>query len=176
MKSRQRYLPWLLIVLASLLLAFVLLRLNNRVKPLAVYPEPGGQVSIYGRLGVTFNQPMASGSVESHFAVQPEVEGAFTWEGSTLWFVPGERLDPEEVYQVIIAAGAESANGRKLRMPITWQAIVREPDLLYLVLDTTGGDLWRFEFNSGETYPLTNTNASVIGFAPGPNGDFIAYA
>jgi Tol biopolymer transport system component len=119
---------------------------------------------------------MASGSVESHFTVQPEVEGAFPWDGPTLWFVPDERLDPGQVYQLTIAAGAESANGRKMRTPITWQAIVREPDLLYLVVDTTGGDLWRFEFNSDETYPLTNTNASVIDYAPSPNGDFIAYA
>lgn len=176
MRLRQRVLPWLLIVLVTLITAFILLRLNNRVQPLAVYPEPGEQVSIFGRFGVSFNQPMAAGSVESHFSVLPEVEGTFTWEGPTLWFIPAEKLDPGQNYQLTINPGVEADSGRQLMTPITWEAVVREPDLLYLVLDTNGGDLWRFEFSTGEIKALTNTNANVIDFAPSPSGDNITYA
>lgn len=176
MKSRRRYLPWLLVILAGLLASFVLLRLANRVQPLAVYPGPGEQISIYSRFGVTFNQPMDSGSVEAHFTIQPPIEGQFNWDGPTLWFAPQQQLVSGQVYQMTINSGAQSEFERKLTAPITWQGTVREPDLLYLVLDTTGGDLWRYEFSTGDSFALTETNSSVIDFTPSPNGDMIAYA
>ena len=176
MKSPHRSLTWLLLILASLLVAFLLLRLRNSVQALDVYPAPGEEISIYGNIGLTFNQPMKTGSVEAHFAIQPQVEGKFFWEGQTLWFNPHQVLDLGQVYQVSIHAGAESETGRKLSTPITWQAAIRAPSLLYLVLDTTGGDLWRYDFTTGSTQALTNTDASVIDFAPNPNGDHIAYA
>ena len=176
MQSRNRSLPWLLLILASLLLAFVLLRLRNRVQALAVYPEDGVQLSMVGRIGITFNQPMNTDSIEAHFSIQPEVKGTFTWEGTTLWFTPDESLAPAQTYRVAIAAGAEAENGRQLGTPITWQALIREPDLVYLVLDTSGGDLWRFNYASGAAQPLTKTGANVVDFAPSPTGDLIVYA
>jgi Tol biopolymer transport system component len=176
MKSRRRNITWLMLVFAALLATFVLLRLRNRVQALAVYPQPGEQISILGKVGVTFNQPMNSDSVEAHFAIQPSVEGGFAWDGATLWFIPHPKLNPGQIYQVTISEGAESENGRKLSAPFTWQATVREPALLYLVLDTTGGDLWRYEFTSNETFPVTDTNGSVTDFAPSPTGDIIVYA
>lgn len=176
MGHRNRSLPLLLLILASLLLAFVLLRLRNRVQALVVYPEDGVQVSMFRRIGITFNQPMDTDSVEAHFSIQPKVEGTFSWEGTTLWLVPDGSLGPGQTYRLAIATGAEAENGRQLRTPITWQATIREPDLVYLVLDTTGGDLWRLEVASGAAHPLTDTGASVVDFAPSPTGDRIAYA
>ncbi|MFU8826942.1 MAG: Ig-like domain-containing protein [Brevefilum sp.] len=176
MKWRQGYTTYLLIALAALLAAFGLLRLRNRVGHLAVYPGLAEQISMYGRLGVTFNQPMNTASAEAHFTVQPAVQGDFVWEGRTLWFTPRQPLDPTQVYQVTVSPGAEAANSRRLHTPIIWQASVREPDILFLRLDTTGGDLWRYEFASGLATPMTDTDASIIDFAPSPTGDLVAYA
>ena len=176
MKLRNRYLPWLLLILAGLLIAFALLRFRNRVQALAVYPGADETISIYGRIGITFNQPMNTASTEALFSIQPTVEGTFDWQEHTLWFTPNQKLNPEQIYQATIALGAEAENGQKLNRAITWQIAIREPDLLYLALNTTGGDLWRYEFASGKTDSLTDTNANVIDFAPSSNGEKIAYA
>lgn len=175
MGHRNRSLPWLLVILAGLVLAFVVLRLRNRVQVLAVYPDDGVPISMFGRIGVTFNQPMDADSVEASFSILPEKTGRFSWEGTTLWFIPGESFAPGQTYRVEIATGAEAENGRKLGTPIRWQATIRKPDLVYLVLDSTGGDLWRLELATGTTLPITETNASVIDFAPNRMGDRIAY-
>jgi Tol biopolymer transport system component len=176
MKFRKWYLPWLLIVAMILTAAFIYLRLANRVQPLRFFPEPGEGISIHGQIGVTFNQPMDPASVEAHFSIEPHIEGEFSWDWNTLYFIPGEKLDPGQTYQVSIAPGAQAENGRKLRTPIEWQVTVREVDLLYLVLGTQGGDLWRYDFATGQTYAITETDQAVIDFKPSPTGDTIAYA
>ncbi|HOE70995.1 MAG TPA: Ig-like domain-containing protein [Brevefilum sp.] len=81
----------------------------------------------------------------------PHLEGSLTWDGPTLWFTPLQQLDPNQVYQVAISAGAQSIHGHKLWKSITWQASVREPALLYLVLDTDEGGLYRLDFSTGES-------------------------
>jgi Tol biopolymer transport system component len=176
MKFRNRYLPWLLIVVIILTAAFIYLRHANRVQPLGFFPEPGEQTSIHGKIGVTFNQPMNQASVESHFSIEPHIEGELSWDLNTLWFIPGEKLDPGQTNQASIAPGAQAVNGRKLRQPIEWQVTIREVDLLYLVLGTQGGDLWRYDFATGQTYAITETDQAVIDFKPSPTGDRIAYA
>lgn len=176
MKFRNRYLPWLLMISAVLTVTFVVLRRHNRVQWLAIYPEDGQEISIYGKFGLTFNQPMDTASVEERFSLQPSLAGDFTWEGNALWFVPQAPLDPAQVYQASISSGVKAKNGRALRGTITWQIAVREPELLYLVLGEAGGDLWRLDLASGQTDPLTNTNANVIDFSPSTTGDRITYA
>jgi Tol biopolymer transport system component len=176
MKFRNRYLPWLLIVVAILAAAFLFLRLANRVQPLGFFPDTGEQISIHEKIGVTFNQPMNPASVEAHFSIDPYVEGEFAWDRNTLWLIPVEKLDPGQTYHASIAPGAQAENGRKLRQPIEWQVTVREVDLLYLVLGTQGGDLWRYDFATGQTYAITETDQAVIDFKPSPTGDRIVYA
>lgn len=176
MKSHHQRIRWLILVLASLIIAFVILRLRNQVRGVAVYPEESGEISIRGRIGVTFNQPMNTDSVKEHFSILPEVAGDLISESKSFWFIPNDKLDPAQAYQVTIAAGAESLSGRKLRKPIVWEVKVREPDLLYLVLEKTGGDLWLFDSTSGQTHPLTHTQGALIDFMPSPTGDRIAYA
>ncbi|MBW6465515.1 MAG: Ig-like domain-containing protein [Brevefilum sp.] len=176
MKFRHRYLPWLLSAVIFLTAAFVFLRLSNRVQPLGFFPETGEQISIHGKIGVIFNQPMVPASVEAHFSIEPHVAGEFSWDWNTLWFTPTEPLDPGQTYQASIVPGAQAENGRKLRQSIEWLVKIREVDLLYLVLGTEGGDLWHYEFATGQTYAITETGQALIDFKPSPTGDRIAYA
>lgn len=124
-----------------------------------------------------FDQPMIPTSVELHFSISPHVEGDFSWEEDrTLWFSPSVLLDPETDYQVRIAAGAQAESGRKLMQDYSWTVAVRQPDILYLVLQDIGGDLWRYERDTGLTYPLTDTAGNVFDFAVDPTGEWIVYA
>ncbi len=176
MKNRHRYLPWLVIVLAGLVLAFVLLRLQNRVQISAVHPAQGEPISMFGKIGVSFNQAMNTASVEDRFTIEPALLGQVTWEGNTLWFTPESALDPTQVYTAFLTRGAQALTGRTLGRTHTWQVEVRHPDIIYLSLDTAGGELWRYVWSTGAVYPLTNTAATVIDFAPSSNGNQIAYA
>jgi Tol biopolymer transport system component len=175
MNFRNRYLPWLLSLVFLLTAAFVFLRLSNRVQPLGFFPEPGDQISIYGKIGVTFNQPMDPASVEAHFSIDPHIEGEFSQEQNTFWFTPNQKLDLGQIYQASITPGVQAQNGRKLRTPIEWQITARAVDLLYLVLGTEGGDLWHYDFATGQTFAITATEQTVIDFKPSPSGDRIAY-
>ncbi len=176
MKTRNRYLPWLIIVLTGLVFAFVILRLQNRVRITQVHPDQGEPISIYGKIGVSFNQAMHTSSVEKRFSIEPAVPGQVTWEGNILWFTPDHALDPDQAYTATLARGAQALSGRRLGKSHSWQIEVRHPDLLYMSLDTAGGELWRYEWVTGSTLPLTETDATVIDFAPSPNGGHITYA
>lgn len=169
----------LIILLGIIGLILVLLAVGDRVgvQVIATYPHPDEPISIRGRIGLVFDQPMLKNSVEEHFLIAPQVEGEFTWEEDrTFWFSPSVLLDPEIEYQVSITAGAEAESGRKLLNDVSWEVTVRQPDIVYLVLEEEGGDLWRYQMNTGITYPLTNTDGNVIDFAVAPSGDWIAFA
>jgi Tol biopolymer transport system component len=176
MKSENRRFRWLLLVLTSLIIIFIILRLRNQVRHVAVYPQEDGEISVFGRIGVTLNQPMNIDSVKEHFSILPEVKGDMISEGNSIWFIPNDKLNPDQVYRVSIDPGAQGSSGRKLRKPIVWEVKVREPDLLYLVVAYTGGDLWLYDTTTGETQPLTHTQGELIDFMPSPTGDQIAYA
>jgi Tol biopolymer transport system component len=169
-------LPWLIFALITLAAVFIFLRLQNRVQPVSLWPAEDERISMFGKIGVTFNQPMNASSVEERFTIKPAITGQFQWEGNTFWFLPDQALDPTQAYQATIAPGAEAENGRKLRTALTWKVNVRIPSLVYLVLDTSGGDLWRYEFPSATRFPLTTTNNAIIDFSPSPTGNLIAYA
>ena len=176
-KSFDRFV--LLILVGIVVLIFALLVFGDRVgvQPVLVVPQPGEATSIHGRIGVMFDQPMISTSVETHFSISPHVEGELYWEDAqTLWFTPSGLLDPETAYLFTIAAGAEAESGRKLLQDYSWTVPVRQPDILYLVLDEAGGDIWRYETETGLTYPLTNTAGNVVDFSVDLTGEWIVFS
>jgi len=130
---------------------FFILRLQNRVQALTAPPGSGRagqqQWQVWSDLQSADGHPFSRSPVHN----SPPLEGSFTWDGPTLWFTPLQQLDPNQVYQVAISAGAQSIHGHKLWKSSTWQASVREPALLYLVLDTDEGGLYRFDFSTGES-------------------------
>lgn len=176
-KSFDRFVIFILMVILGLIITLILLGDRVGVQATALYPQPGTATSIHGKLGLTFNEPMKPSSVESHFSVTPHIDGVFTWEDAqTLWFTPSELLDPETDYEVTITGGAEAESGRKMLNDHVWTITVRHPDILYLVLQDIGGDLWRYETETGSTFQLTDTGGSVFDFAVDRTGDWIIYS
>jgi len=168
-----------LIVLALLLgLILLILTLGDRVgvQVSAVIPAEGESIGVYGPFGLQFQQTMDHASVETHFSTIPAIPGNLNWDGDTLWFYPETPFDPTQKVTIVLAAGAESANGRQLIDTQQWTYPVRSPDMLYLVLSENGGDLWHWVNGSQSSLPVTDTGGAVIDFAPNRTGEAIVYA
>lgn len=175
MQIRNRFVLSLLVTLVIIVLIFGVFRTINRVQITAFYPDESQSLSSHGRIRITFNQPMNPGSVESHFSFSPPVEGQFSWEGNTLWFTPVIILDPSLTYQVVLAAGVRSQSNRILQKTVEWSFKVRAADILFMKPGEAGGDLWLYSITEDRSHQLTDTDNTVVDFAPSPTGDFIAY-
>lgn len=174
-KFDRRVILFLIIVL---LLALILILQGDRVgvQINAVIPAEGERVGAYGPIGIRFNEEMDQDSVESHFSITPAIKGTFSWEGDTLWFFPRLPFVQSQTYQVTLDSGSKSVENRELLKSMVWTVEVRSPDIVYLVLDDTGGDLWRYDLQSETTHELTKTEGKVIDFSPSLSGNLIAYA
>ncbi len=83
-------------------------------------PYPGEFLLLDGPVTLTFNQAMDQASVESAFALDPAVEGAFEWiDGRTVRFTPGEGWARDAAYTLTVGTGAQSEDGAAMADPYT---------------------------------------------------------
>jgi hypothetical protein len=66
---------------------------------------------------VVFSEAVDHGSAETAFSVDPRVEGAFSWSGTTLTFTPALRLPLETDFVVTIAPGVRDPAGNVQQQP-----------------------------------------------------------
>jgi hypothetical protein len=60
---------------------------------------------------VTFSEAVQAQSAEAAFRIDPGVDGAFSWSGTTLTFTPAERLPLETQFSVLVVAGVRDEAG-----------------------------------------------------------------
>lgn len=166
----------LAVLLAGALIYFQVTNHEHTIKVETVTLAENGQIGVYGPVGLQFNQPMNQASVESHISFKPKTPGRFEWVQNTLWFFPDEPIDPGQNFTLSLRSGAKSADGEKLNMIIDWSLSIRSTEVLYLVLNQNGGDLWRWNFSTEAAEPVTNTDGTIIDFAPNRTGEAIVYA
>ncbi len=176
MKSFDRLVIIILLLVAGLIAFLVLQGDRVGVQINAFYPQPGEQLSAFSQIGIAFNQEMVKTSVEERLTIEPVMPGDFLWENDTLWFRPATTWQPDQVYSFTLQTGAESQDGRLLLEEQSWQAAVRQPGIIYLVLDEHGGDLWRLDFETRTAWQLTQTEGSIIDYAVHPSGETIAFS
>jgi uncharacterized protein YkwD len=81
--------------------------------PPALPADTADNASSRTEIHIGFSAAMNHADVEDAFLMSPAVSGTFSWEGSTLVFTPGERLDPGARYAISIA-GAHDLQGNPL--------------------------------------------------------------
>lgn len=75
---------------------------------------PGGDAHLAQTLtaiDIEFTEPVKRTTVESRFRIEPAVDGAFTWDGSTAIFTPSHKLPADSDFTISIAPGVEDLAG-----------------------------------------------------------------
>ena len=62
-------------------------------------------------IDIEFSEPVLTATVESRFHIEPAVDGAFTWDGSTAIFTPSQKLSPDSDFTISIDSGYEDLAG-----------------------------------------------------------------
>ncbi|HVO43975.1 MAG TPA: Ig-like domain-containing protein, partial [Aggregatilineales bacterium] len=131
---------------------------------------------------ITFTDRMDTASVESHFGVNPPVEGKFTWSGSVVTFSPKAALTPGRTYTVTLRSGARNIQGRIITQDRSWTLTIGMPRVVYLApavrdRDFSPPNLWMVDPASpASARQLTFARTEVIDFEPSPDGTRIAYS
>jgi hypothetical protein len=68
-------------------------------------------------LEVNFNEPVATDDAEAAVRIEPAVEGAVTWSGSTMIFTPADPLEIETEYVFTIDDGIRDLSGNPMTEP-----------------------------------------------------------
>lgn len=62
-------------------------------------------------IDIEFSEPVRISTAESRIRIEPPIEGAFTWDGSTAIFTPSHKLPSDTEFTVSIAPGVEDLVG-----------------------------------------------------------------
>lgn len=73
-----------------------------------------GDMEINTRISITFNQEVDHESAQRKFAINPSVNGSFSWEGNTLRFTPQENMRYGTQYNVGLEKGIVAVHGTEL--------------------------------------------------------------
>ncbi len=169
------FLIFVAMVLAVVLLLLFILPAQERFTIVEVNPLEGETLSAYGRIGMTFDQPMDHAGVEAAFAIQPAIEGRFFWVGNRFWFQPLTAFDPAQTYQARLSGNLHTAAGETVAVDQSWSLRIRQPELIYFQPLDPGGELWLMNLEDGSTTQLTQTGGKVVDFAADRPGEQIAY-
>ena len=63
---------------------------------------------------VVFSEPVERPTAERAFTISPQVDGTFSWTGSTMSFTPHERLPLDTRFQVRVLRGVQDAAGNRM--------------------------------------------------------------
>jgi uncharacterized protein YvpB len=62
-------------------------------------------------INLSFDQPVDTSSVQSHFQISPAADGSFLWNNNQLTFTPTSLLDYQTNYQISLSSGITSLFG-----------------------------------------------------------------
>ena len=174
----RKILTGLIILFGVILIILQFTESQNDLSVEIVLIGDSEQIGRYGPVGLKFNQPMDHQSVESRISFNPTTPGHFTWVENTVWFYPEAAFAFDSDYGVTLfmRSGAKSLEGEDLNMKLEWGLPFRPAQILYLVLNQTGGDLWRWSPSTQTSIQITDTGGSVIDFAPNRSGEQIVFA
>ena len=90
--------------------------------PTVVSSSPTGtDVPVDSVIAITFSEEMDHPVAEDAFSIDPSVDVAFAWAGSTMTVTPSPSLEYSTIYTVTIDTGARSASGIHLNTAHIWQ-------------------------------------------------------
>jgi Tol biopolymer transport system component len=141
----------------------------------ATYPKTGGEVSAWGRVGISFGQPMRTETINSLFKIEPAVPGQIQWDGNTLWYVPRQPFQPGATYHMTLLPGGYASDGRQVKQKLDDVFTIRQPQILFISSKADQNELWVISQDGGTAHALTSTGGKVDDYSVSLDGEQIAY-
>lgn len=140
--------------------------------------SPLGTAHSTSRITIRFNEAMDRQTVEPRFRVEPPLDGAFTWAGTTMQFRPAAAMQPGATYTAILEAGARSQTGRAVLSEYQFSFTVGQPRVAYLApADGIPQNVWLVDANDPATsQQVTFSPSGIYDYAISPDGTRMAFA
>jgi Tol biopolymer transport system component len=128
--------------------------------------ESGGPVPGGAPLEIVFSRRMQVDTVERLLSTDPPREGVFSWQGSTLRFLPDEPWPSGGMVNVRIDRGARAAGFPQLPISseTSWSFQIDEPRLAYLYPSDEPSEIFSLDLRSGTITQLSNSPGGVLDF------------
>lgn len=175
----SRFDSLVLLVIAGLVAAIgLVILLGDRVGVQLRSAGPVGMASSTTPIFVQFNEAMNWDTVTERLRVDPELDGDFSWRGTTLSFQPGKALEPGTSYEVYLEGGAQSESGRALLADHTFSFTIRRPRVAYLApADAVPQNIWMANpVDPSSAEQITFSPSGIINFDISPDGRQIAFS
>ncbi len=175
---KRRVFLLVLVVVASLVLAGVLVYRWGTPRLVQMQPEGGAQgIPAGAPLRLTFSREMQRATVEEQLKLQPNVQGQLAWEGRTLTFTPAQPWPSGGTVQVRLGKGGRAAGF--LSLPLSqeyiWSFDVAAPRLTYLYPSTGPAGIYSLNLTTGEIQTLVPESENVLDFDVSSTGVEIYY-
>lgn len=168
-----------LLVIAALVVGVgVTLLLGDRVGVTLQRVGPLGVARSTSAVTLQFSEPMDRATVEQRLRLEPPVDGAFSWTGSTMLFRPDAPLEPGGSYTVILEQGAQSQEGRLVLSEYRYDFAVAQPRIAFLSpADSMPQNIWLASINDpASAEQITFSPSGIYDFGVSPDGSQIAFA
>jgi Tol biopolymer transport system component len=171
--SRLDVLVWSISALLVAGTAAVLMRGDNvGIRIISVAPAHGSKAAGSAPIEIQFAESMDKVSLESHFEIQPSVEGSFIWRNNTAYFEPKIAWEPNGVYRVTLHAGVMDQLDHQLANDYSWTFSIRQPGIVFI----RGNELWAKNDLVSDSFQLTHSAASVFDFTVSVDGEQVVYS
>lgn len=175
--DRFDFLVWTVIaILTAAILGVYLIGSRGSLEVVRLHPVDGARVGAFSRVGITFDQPIDLESVEARFEITPPIEGAFRWQGETVWFIPAEPFQAQTAYNLELTAGATGAQGGEIQRDVSWRMEIREPSVLYLSEGEGTREIWRAYLDERPPERLTGSDQQIFDYTVSRDGETIVYS
>lgn len=152
--------------------------LGDRVGVTLVRVGPLGTARSTSAITMQFSELMNRDSVQERLRLEPDLKGAFSWNGSTVSFRPENPLVPGQAYTVVLEQGALSQEGRAVLSEYRYEFAVAQPRVAYLApADSAPQNIWVSELgNPDSARQVTFSPSGIYDFGVSPDGSQIAFA
>lgn len=172
MKKKRRLLAFSLLLLGVLLLAGGLFWLLNR-QPAHAVPEfaNAGSIGVWGPLRISL--PVLDGiTADYEFDITPSIPYQAAHSGNQVELRFTSPGDPAVTYTL----SATPSDDIPVARPAQWQFTLRQPEVIYLILQRNGSDLWIVSPEERQPQQLTATNGSIRDYAVRQDGEQILFS
>jgi Tol biopolymer transport system component len=173
---RSISLPLILLLALGFLLGLAAICIVLAPRVSAFQPAMDQRTGSYAAIEVRFSAAMDPACTESHFQIEPAVEGDLTVQGNTLLFVPEAPWPAGALVRVTLRRGACSRRGLPLLADFTWSFTPSVFRVAYVSSGNGSVSLRSVSADGGDPAELVHSAAPIQDFQISPRGDFLVYS